>query len=75
MRAQPIREAHTLRPFKPVVIRTESGGSRPVNHPEPMGRTVDGATVLLGAWSEMVALIEVASITEISRDSNTEATS
>jgi hypothetical protein len=72
MQAQPIRDVYRPRPFQPSGIRTESGGSYPVDHPEHMGWTVDRAPVLLSTWSERVALIEVASITAISHDSNTQ---
>ena len=65
---QPILDALRLRPFKPFSIRTAPGYSYPVNHPELVGKTASGNTLLIGIGGESVAMIEVASVAEIVYD-------
>jgi hypothetical protein len=65
MQADPIRSAHKLRPFKPFTIITASGESYPVRHPEMMGQSPKGDIVIVMPEGNEVAMIDVASITEI----------
>ncbi len=66
MQPDPIRSAHKLRPFKPFTIITASGESYHVPHPEIMGQSGTGNTVIVMPKGDEVVMIDVASITEIS---------
>jgi hypothetical protein len=66
MQPDPIRSAHKLRPFKPFTIVTASGEGYHVPHPEMMGQSPTGNTVIVMPKGDEVVMIDVASITEIS---------
>jgi len=63
MEADQFRSALRTRPFKPFAVRTSSGEKYTVTHPEMIGITPSGRTVLL-AYDEGYAVIDMASITE-----------
>jgi hypothetical protein len=65
MQPDPIRSAHKLRPFKPFTIITVSGESYHVPHPEMMGQSPKGNTVVVMPKGDEVVMIDVESITEI----------
>ncbi len=64
MNVEQFRNAHRLRPFKPFVIRTASGESYPVTHPETVWQSPGGHTVIVGMKGEEVAMIDIDHITE-----------
>jgi hypothetical protein len=63
MEADQFRSALRTRPFKPFAIRTGSGEKYIVKHPETVGISKSGRTVVL-ALDEGSAVIDMASITE-----------
>jgi hypothetical protein len=63
MEIDKFRSALRTRPFKPFQIRTASGESYPLIHPETVGVTPSGKTIAI-ALDEGVAVLDVASITE-----------
>ncbi len=65
MQPDPIRAAHKLRPFQPFTIVTASAESYHVSHPELMGQSPRGNTVIVMPEGDEVVMIDVASITEI----------
>ncbi len=51
-------------PFRPFVIRTGSGESYPVNHPESCAISLSGRTVSVWLDNEDQAIIDMESVTE-----------
>lgn len=64
MNVEQFRNAHRLRPFKPFVIRTSSGESYPVTHPEAVWQSPGGHTIIVGIKGEEVAMIDIDHIAE-----------
>lgn len=65
MKLDGVMAAYRHRPFRRLILRTESGQEYPVNHPEGMTTSEDGAIVGLILANHDFALIEVAAIKEI----------
>ncbi len=67
MNVEQFRNAHRLRPFKPFVIRTPSGESYPVTHPEAVWQSAGGHTIIVGIKGEQVAMIDIDHIAKKAR--------
>lgn len=63
-----IRSFYYQRPVQPFVIRTASGESYTIRHPELMAIDEEHGVVLLLWGGSGMAMIDIASITEITRD-------
>jgi hypothetical protein len=63
MEADQFRSALRTRPFKPFTVRTGSGAQYTVKHPETVGISTSGRTVVL-ALDEGSAVLDMASITD-----------
>lgn len=64
---------HRARPFRPFAIRTASGESFLVEHPELFAFSPNTPVALLITGSGDVAMIDLAGITEITYDFSTSA--
>ena len=64
MNAEQIKSAHNLKPFKPFTIRTSSGESYHVAHPEVLWQSPGGQTVIVGLGGEAVVMMDAGHITE-----------
>ncbi len=65
-----IRAAGRSQPFRPFVIHTGSGESYPVRHPETLSFAPDVSVVVVMPGGGRVAMIDLASVTEITDDFN-----
>ncbi len=65
MKAEAIRAAIKFKPFRPFTIQTGSGESYLINHPEIIIVSPDGTSVVGFPNQGEIAIIDVASITEI----------
>jgi hypothetical protein len=64
MTADQIKAAWHKVPFRPFVLRTGSGESYPVNHPEALSFTPSGRTLSVWLNEYDQAIIDVASVNE-----------
>ncbi len=64
MNAEQFKNAHNLKPFKPFSIRTASGESHHVAHPEALWQSPGGQTAIVGIGGEAVVMIDIGHITE-----------
>lgn len=65
MKLADVIAAYRHRPFRPLVLRTDSGEEHPLNHPEAMSTSDDGELVGVILANNDFVLIEVASIRQI----------
>ena len=65
-----LRAAFRAQPFRPFVIRTGSGEAYTLRHPEMIAFSPDVSVLLLIPGPKQVAMIDVASVTEITYDFN-----
>ncbi len=65
-----LRAAHRAQPFRPFMIRAGSGESYPVRHPETMAFSPDVSVLVVMPGPGLVAMIDVATVTEITYDFN-----
>ncbi len=63
-----IRAFYYMRPVRPFTIHTASGESYTVKHPETMAIDEDDEVIVLLPGLGKLAMIDIASITEISQD-------
>ena len=60
-----LRAIRNARPFQPFEIRTGSGESFPVSHPEVIAIAPDNDTAVVLAGPGRIGIIDIASITEV----------
>ena len=68
MNIERVRSFYSQRPVRPFVIHTASGERYPVRHPETMAIDEEDGIVFLLWGGGGMAMIDIASITEITRD-------
>jgi hypothetical protein len=64
MNVEQFQNAHRLSPFRPFSIRTASGESYKVSHPEAVWQSPGGHTIIVGIKGEEVAMIDIGHITK-----------
>lgn len=75
MKVENIQAAVRIRPFKPFAIRTGSGESYPVRHPEMIALSPDVSVLLVIHGPGKTAMIDIDSVTEMTDDFNAQKTS
>ena len=63
-----VRSFYNMRPVRPFTIHTASGESYPVKHPETMAIDEEDGIIILLPGPGQLAMIDLASITEITQD-------
>jgi hypothetical protein len=68
MNIERVRSFYCQRPVRPFTIHTASGENYTVNHPETMAIDEDDEVIFLLPGPGKLAMIDMASITEITQD-------